>query len=140
MDELTIPFLGERRAALQYPFGDLFRSGATLAMGSDWPVSSPHPMQAIHVAVNRFEPGPPSGSTPLCSGQELALATALRAYTAGSAYANRREADTGTLRVGAAADLVVLDRDPFTVPAHELGDVGVDRVYVAGEPVTPAVR
>jgi predicted amidohydrolase YtcJ len=140
MDELTIPFLGERRAALQYPFGDLFRSGATLAMGSDWPVSSPHPMQAIHVAVNRFEPGRPSGSTPLCSGQELALATALRAYTAGSAYANRREADTGTLRVGAAADLVVLDRDPFTVPAHELGDVGVDRVYVAGEPVTPAVR
>lgn len=41
MDELTIPFLGPQRAARQYPFGDLLRSGATLAAGSDWPVSSP---------------------------------------------------------------------------------------------------
>ena len=27
MDELTIPFLGERRASWQYPFGDLLRAG-----------------------------------------------------------------------------------------------------------------
>jgi predicted amidohydrolase YtcJ len=138
MDELTIPFLGESRASLQYPFADLFRSGATLAMGSDWPVSSPHPMQAIHVAVNRFEPGRPAGSPPLVDGQQLALATALRSYTAGSAWVNRREQRTGTLRVGADADLVVLDRDPFSVPAHEIGDVGVDRTYVGGELVHAA--
>ena len=57
MDELTIPFLGPERAAWQYPFGDLLRSGATLAAGSDWPVSSPDPIQGIHVAVNRTPPG-----------------------------------------------------------------------------------
>ena len=53
MDELTIPFLGRTRSALQYPFGDLLRDGATLVMGSDWPVSTPDPLAAVHVAVNR---------------------------------------------------------------------------------------
>src|SRR5262245_929560 len=51
MDELTIPFLGEERASWQYPFGSLVRHGATLVMGSDWPVSTPDPMAEIHVAV-----------------------------------------------------------------------------------------
>ena len=53
MDELTIPFLGPERSARQYVFGDLLRSGARLAAGSDWAVSSANPLRAIHVAVNR---------------------------------------------------------------------------------------
>src|SRR4029077_11708699 len=36
MDELTIPFLGPERSALQYPFGSLQRAGARIAGGSDW--------------------------------------------------------------------------------------------------------
>lgn len=59
MDELTIPFLGPERASWQYPFGSLLRSGARLAAGSDWPVSSPDPLQGIHVAVNRVSPDEP---------------------------------------------------------------------------------
>ena len=61
MDELTIPFLGPERAARQYPFGGLLRSGARLAAGSDWPVSSADPLQGIHVAVNRM-PGRRAGA------------------------------------------------------------------------------
>ena len=48
-DVLTIPFLGDRRASWQYPFGDLLRAGATLAGGSDWPVSSADPLDGIHI-------------------------------------------------------------------------------------------
>ena len=44
VDALTIPQVGEERAARMYPFGELRRSGAILAMGSDWGVSSPNPM------------------------------------------------------------------------------------------------
>jgi predicted amidohydrolase YtcJ len=135
MDELTIPFLGPERAEQQYPFGDLFRSGATLAMGSDWPVSSPDPLLAIHTAVNRASPDAPSGSAPLGKGQQLALTTALRAYTAGSAYVNRRDDLVGTIRAGAAADVVVLDRDPFDGPADVIGETRVDRTYVDGTEV-----
>src|SRR5271165_7300969 len=53
MDKLTIPFIGPERTARQYVFGDLLRSGARLAAGSDWAVSSANPMRAIHVAVDR---------------------------------------------------------------------------------------
>ncbi|WP_328472207.1 amidohydrolase [Actinoplanes sp. NBC_00393] len=130
MDELTIPFLGPERAAWQYPFGDLLRAGATLAAGSDWPVSSPDPIQGVHVAVNRVGPGE-TGPVFLPS-QRLDLGTALAAYTAGSAYVNHRD-DSGTLRPGNVADLVVLDRDPFDGPPVEIGETRVDLTYVAGE-------
>ena len=53
MVELTLPFLGEERTRWQYPFGALHRAGARLVMGSDWPVSTPDPLAAIHTAVNR---------------------------------------------------------------------------------------
>ncbi|GLX99935.1 amidohydrolase [Actinoplanes sp. NBRC 101535] len=135
MDDLTIPFLDPALAARQYPFGDLRRAGAHLAAGSDWPVTTPDPLQAIHVAVNRSHHG--SGRPAFLPGQELDLGTALTAYTAGSAYVNRRD-DSGTIRPGHRADLVVLDRDPFAGPAAEIGDTGVAYTYVDGTQVYAA--
>ncbi|MEU0005190.1 amidohydrolase [Streptomyces sp. NPDC006314] len=135
MDELTIPFLGPERAGRQYPFGALLRSGARLAAGSDWPVSSPDPLQGIHVAVNRIEPG---GTGPVFLPDErLALADALTAYTAGSAYVNHLD-DGGRVAVGALADLVVLDRDPFTGPPEAIAETAVALTYVGGERVYAA--
>ncbi|MER5940525.1 amidohydrolase [Streptomyces sp. NPDC001928] len=136
MDELTIPFLGPERAAWQYPFGALLRSGARLAAGSDWPVSSPDPLHGIHVAVNRVVPE--SAEAPVfLPGERIGLAEALTAYTAGSAYANHLD-DTGEVRVGALADLVVLDRDPFDRPVGEIAETRVAVTYVGGERVYAA--
>ncbi|MFC1433254.1 amidohydrolase [Streptacidiphilus sp. N1-3] len=135
MDELTIPFLGGDSASWQYPFGDLLRAGATLACGSDWPVSSPDPLQGIHVAVNRRGHG--EERPVFLPGQRLDLATALTAYTAGSAHVNHHDR-TGTIRVGALADLAVLDRDPFAGPPEQIGATGVARTYVGGEQVWAA--
>ncbi|MBW6439837.1 amidohydrolase [Actinoplanes hulinensis] len=130
MDDLTIPFLDPALVDRQYPFGDLWRSGAHLACGSDWPVSTPDPWQAIHVAVNRAHHG--SGLGPFLPGQRLDLATALAAYTAGSAYVNRLD-DTGTVRPGNRADLVVLDRDPFAAPPDEIAATRVAMTFVDGD-------
>ncbi|MFF3002543.1 amidohydrolase [Kitasatospora sp. NPDC057940] len=136
MDELTIPFLGPERAAWQYPFGALQRAGATLAAGSDWPVSSPDPLAGVHVAVNRREPGAADGRVFLPE-QRLDLASALAAYTAGTAHVNGHD-DAGTLTAGHLADLVVLDRDLFTAPAEEIADARVLRTYVGGRLVHAA--
>ncbi|MFJ8477109.1 amidohydrolase [Kitasatospora sp. NPDC094011] len=133
MDELTIPFLGPERAARQYPFGALQRAGATLAAGSDWPVSSPDPLAGLHVAVNRREPGAVD-SRVFLPEQRLDLASAIAAYTAGSAHLNGHN-DAGTLAVGNLADLVVLDRDILTAPPEEIADARVLRTYVGGEAV-----
>ncbi len=141
MDELTIPFLGPERSALQYPFGDLQRAGARLVAGSDWSVSSPNPLWGIHVAVNRaLPPTEPDHKphAPFYPEQALTLAQALTAYTAGSAWANHLDDVTGTVEVGKYADLVVLDRDPFAHPAEEIGRTRVLRTYLDGRAVFTA--
>ena len=126
MLELTLPFVGEERAGWQYPFGDLHRTGARLVAGSDWPVSTPNPLEAIHVAVNRWAHGETGrgGTEPFLPDQALDLETAFAAYTSGSAWINHRD-DAGTVATGRAADLVVLDRDPF---AGDPADIGATRV------------
>jgi predicted amidohydrolase YtcJ len=136
MDDLTIPFLGEDRAALQYPFGDLVAAGAHLAAGSDWPVSSPSPLLGAHVAVNRVLPHARGAEAkPFYPRNRIDLATALGAYTAGSAYVNHLDDVTGRLEPGLLADLAVLDRDPFAGPPDEIGETQVVATYVEGRSV-----
>ena len=132
MDTLAIPVLGAERARRQYPFGDLLRAGATLAAGSDWPVSSADPIAGSHVAVNRALPG--VQGNPFFPDQRLTLAETLTAYTAGTAWVNHCD-DTGTLRVGNQADLIVLDRDLFATPAEEIHQARVRATFVAGHEV-----
>jgi predicted amidohydrolase YtcJ len=137
MDELTIPFLGPERTAWQYPFGSLQATGAQLAAGSDWPVTTANPFHALQVAVTRLPPpGEGSGAEePFLPVQRLDLATAFDAYTIGSAYVNRAEQETGSIEAGKLADLVVVDRDPFAGSDSEIGSVRVLATYVDGAPV-----
>jgi predicted amidohydrolase YtcJ len=136
MDELTIPFLGPERSARQYPFGDLLRSGARLAAGSDWAVSSANPLRAIHVAVNRSLRGSTGAQAePFLPEQALHPREAFAAYTIGSAFVNHLDDVTGTIESGKFADLIVLDRDPITGPPAEIGSTTVLATYVEGEPV-----
>jgi predicted amidohydrolase YtcJ len=142
MDELTIPFLGDERATWQYPFGGLHRAGARLVMGSDWPVTSPDPLAAIHTAVTRTSYGEEgsAGQEPFLPEQALDLTTAFAAYTSGSAWVNGRDRrdGAGVLAPGNVADLVVLDRDPFTGPADEIGASRVSSTWVSGATVYAA--
>jgi predicted amidohydrolase YtcJ len=139
MDDLTIPFIGPQRAARQYLFGDLLRSGARLAAGSDWAVSSANPLRAIHVAVNRSLPGARGAEAePFLPGQRLELAEALAAYTIGSAYVNHLDDQTGAIEPGLLADLIVLDRDPFGGLATQIADARVLLTYVGGDQVFAA--
>ncbi len=140
MVELTLPFFGPERSAWQYPFGDLLRAGAVLAAGSDWSVSTPDPLAAIHTAVNRkAAPGHEEGEyDAFYPEQAIDLATSLTAYTAGSAWVNHLDDVTGTVEVGKYADLVVLDRDPFAGPADQIGAARVLQTFVEGERVYAA--
>lgn len=136
MVELNVPILGPERSSWQYPFGDLARAGATLCAGSDWPVTTPDPWAALHVAVNRGYPAthPDYNSTPFYPEQALDLATALGAYTRGSSAINHRD-NAGRLRVGFDADLVVTDRDPFAGDANEIHAVRTRQTYTRGRRV-----
>ena len=142
MDDLTIPFLGEPRWRWQYPFGSLVRSGASLAMGSDWSVSSPDPLEEIHVAVNRQMPADyphkVENREVFLPEERLDLATALAAFTIGSAYVNHLDSTTGSIEPGKFADLAVIDRNLFEHPAEEIASATVHQTYIEGERVFAA--
>ena len=131
MTDLAIPFLDPSLVALQYPFHDLVRAGAPLAAGSDWPVSSANPLDGIHVAVNRSTPAS-AAAGPLLPEQAVSLTTIWDAYTHGSARVNHRDNDTGRIAAGYAADLITLDRDPFTLPIDEIGTARVTSTWIDG--------
>jgi predicted amidohydrolase YtcJ len=140
MVELTLPFLGPDRTALQYPFGSLATHGAYLAFGSDWPVSSPDPLELLHVAVNRTEPGTAPAGQAFLPEERLTLDQSLQAYTMGSAYVNHLDPDTGSIEAGKFADLVVLDRDLAAAGSGDLLSGTVQLTLVAGEKVFEAAQ
>jgi len=142
MVNLTIPFLGPERSGWQYPFASLVRSGARLAFGSDWSVSSPNPMWEMAIAVHRREPrryadmvGERATKETFLPDERIDLATAIHAFTMGSAYVNHLDHATGSIEVGKEADLVVVDRNLFDLSLDELADAKVQLTMVAGAPV-----
>jgi predicted amidohydrolase YtcJ len=99
-------------------------------------VTSANPLEAIHVAVNRALPGAAGpDAEPFLPEQRLDLAHALAAYTAGSAYVNHLDSETGRVAPGFLADLAVLAADPFAERADDIASIGVEQTYVSGERV-----
>ena len=134
---LTEPFIGPERSARMYPFGSLRRAGARLAFGSDWTVSTPNPLLELEVAVTRA-PTDDRGAEPLLPEEALDFPTALETFTAGSAWVNFLDEETGTIEPGKLADLVVLDRDVLDPGGGPIGDAKVLLTLVEGEAVYAA--
>ncbi|MEZ4423686.1 MAG: amidohydrolase family protein [Gemmatimonadota bacterium] len=133
MTELTEPRLGPERSAWQYPLRSLADSGARLAAGSDWSVSSLNPLDAIQVAVTHrsLEPGP---DEPVWNPDErVDLPTVLDAYTRGGAWVNFEAAESGSIEPGKLADLIVLDRDLFGTDPVDIHRARVLLTLLEGE-------
>ena len=130
--DLTIPRIGEKRAEFLYPIGSVQRTGARVAFGSDWYVTSANPLDGIEAAVTRLDP---DGKTddPLGENEEINLAQAIENYTLNGAYVNFLDEDTGSIEIGKLADLIVLDRNLFDVPASEINQVRVVATLFRGE-------
>jgi hypothetical protein len=112
------------------------RTGANMAFGSDWNVSSVNPLDGIEVAVTRssFE-GAQAGKNVFIPEERIDLPTALAAYTIGGAFANFWEKETGSLEVGKSAEVIVLDKNLFEIPPSELSEVRVLLTLFKGKTV-----
>lgn len=127
--------LGPERVPYMWPFRTLLDSGATLAFGTDSPVTAMDPIDTLYVAVTRRDPDthePEGGWLP---AERITLAEALRAYTAGSAVAAGREGELGTLEAGKFADIVVLHPNPFELAPENLQQAKALATYVGGKQV-----
>jgi predicted amidohydrolase YtcJ len=132
--ELTLPFISKETASYLYPIASMERSGAVVAFGSDWSVSSANPFEEMETAITRMDAvGKPT--TPWMPDERIGLPEALAAFTINAAYTNRNEKDTGSLEVGKRADLAILDRNLFETPPTELSDTRVLVTLFEGKPV-----
>jgi predicted amidohydrolase YtcJ len=132
--DLTLPILGPGRSRWLYPIGSVARTGAVIAGGSDWSVSSMNPLEAIQVAMTRRGPDDPPGDAWIPE-EKVDLETMLRAYTVNGAWLSHDEKSRGSLEPGKAADIIVLGRDLFKIPASEIGRVKVLLTLLDGREV-----
>ncbi len=130
IEDMTTPRVGPERAARLYPIGDVRATGAVMAFGSDWPVTTPNPFLEMEVAVTRQVPGEPEAGV-LEPSQRIDLQAALAAFTRGSAYLNHDD-DAGTIAEGKRADLAVLDRNLFDRSLGAIGEATVTATVASG--------
>ena len=122
-DFWTISRVGPERCRWAYPFRTLMKAGVPLSFGSDCPVERLDAFELICRAVTRDEHSP---------DECLSVEDAIRLYALGGAHAAFEEGNRGSIQPGKLADIVVLDRDIFDIPAAELTDCKVELVLVDG--------
>lgn len=126
--------IGPERIKTTYAFRSLLDNGAHLAFGSDWTFAPMDPILGIYAAVTRrtLDDKNPKGWIP---DQKITVEEALRAYTAGNAYAVFAEGTRGKLVPGYLADLVLLDQDLTAIPPETIERVAVRVTVVGGKVV-----
>lgn len=130
-------YLGPARYATVEPQAVLRDAGARVAYGSDWPVDPLDVWFALKVGVTRTA-APDAGKEytgRLTSQPGMPRAAVLRAITMNAAYTLRQETTTGSLQVGKLADLIVLDRNFFTIPDEDIANIKVLQTVVGGKVV-----
>jgi predicted amidohydrolase YtcJ len=99
-----------------------------VSMGSDYQTNTMDPWINIYIAVTRKDPrGRAYGADQAITREE-----ALRLYTVSGAYSSFEEKVKGPIEVGKLADMVVLDRDYFTIPPEQIKDVKPLQTIVGG--------
>ncbi|MGI6258233.1 MAG: amidohydrolase [Anaerovoracaceae bacterium] len=117
--------VGSRMASTSYAFRtaiEEMKMGDLISFGTDAPVENADPFENIYAAVTRKDLSgyPLQGYYPK---ERVSVSQAVDAYTRGSAYGEFQEHQKGRLSPGYLADLIVLDRDIFSVPQEEIKDI-----------------
>ncbi len=126
--------IGPERLAGAYAWRSFLDQGTRIAGGSDFPVESANPFFGLHAAVTRTDhAGRPHGGWH--PEQAMTRIEAFRAFTMDAAYAQHQERVIGSLENGKWADFILVDRDPFTIPAGDLWRIRVEQTWIAGQRV-----
>jgi predicted amidohydrolase YtcJ len=123
--DIALDMIGPARLGDTYAFRTMLAAGADWCLSSDWGVSTLNPFEIIETAITRQARRDQNPREPFLPGQALTIDEAVLGYTSHAARASWRDGYSGMLRPGFSADLVMLDRDIFTVPADRISDTRV---------------
>lgn len=126
--------VGPELASTSYAFKTMNKLGINTSYGTDSPIEELNPFPGIYCAVTRkdLEGYPERGHYP---DERVSLEEAIDSYTLGGAHIEFNEDRKGRLKPGYLADLVIIDRDIFTIPEEEIKDLKVELTMVGGRVV-----
>ena len=127
-DALEDSIIGKHMAQQALPVSSAFANGLRPTLHADSPMFPPEPFSLMQTAMTRQT----SSGKLLNQQQAIDIHQALRAMTINGAYQLRIEDQAGSLEPGKWADLLIVDRNPYTTPAAELDQLQVQAVYLAG--------
>jgi predicted amidohydrolase YtcJ len=134
-DALEVPYLGEERAAAEYPVASFVKSGVMTSQGSDFPVTvPPDTMLCLHLMVNRLHPDFTKAG--VLGPEECVLVDeALKILTVGGAIQNDVDETSGSLSPGKKANFVMLDQDVTAIEKTKLFQTKIKSVWIDGKQV-----
>lgn len=130
--KLLPSIIGNENVKKLHPFKSFVENGP-VCVGSDYPVTSMNPLEAIQKALTRKEIN--SNDAPLSPEQRLSLSEAIYAYTLGGAFAQHVNKVAGSLEVGKSADFIVLDKNLFKLSSDDISKTSIIYTYYKGKKV-----
>jgi len=110
---------------------EIYNTGGRIVISSDWDVASMDPLFSIQNALQEFR-----GAIQ----EDDIIKLAVKAYTLNAAYALDQDTTTGSIEVGKYADLIVLDKNIFEIPATTIRDSKVILTLLGGKEVYRAKK
>lgn len=129
--ELIAPRIGEERNNQQYQLASMAKSGARISYGSDWPVTSYIPLQALAVPTHRRNLDQPNEAA-WSPDEAVTVEESLSFYTAGVAYQGFNEERFGKIAVAMEADLIILEQNPLEIDPRDVAQIKIRAVYKSG--------
>jgi predicted amidohydrolase YtcJ len=136
----TVGYIDDDVYERLYPALELWRAGAIVAGGSDYPVDPLLPMVQIETAVDHTGEAIPGVYPGALSPREAIpdLLAVIKMHTINAAYQMHMERDTGSIEVGKYADFVVLSQNLFAVPTERISDTTIAQTILGGKVVYAA--
>ena len=136
----TIGYVDDSLYERLYPAAELWRAGAIIAGGSDYPVDPLLPMVQIETAITHTGEAVPGVFPGALSPKEAIpdLLAVIKMHTINAAYEMHMEHDTGSIEVGKYADLIVLSQNLFEIPTERISDTTIVKTILAGKVVYSA--
>lgn len=129
-DDITTA-VGPKRIERVWPIKEGFASGALVIAGSDWAViPAPDPWLGIETAITRQNVGGSARS--FGPAEAITIDQAIRMFTINAAVRMGLDKELGSIETGKRADFIVIDKNPFKIPATQIHSIKVQQTYIDG--------